>query len=665
MITSGIKYTNHLINENSPYLLQHAHNPVNWYPWGDEAFKRARTENKMVLVSVGYAACHWCHVMEHESFEDENVAAIMNEHFVCIKVDREERPDIDQVYMDAVQLLNQHGGWPLNCFTLPDGRPIYGGTYFPKKNWMEVLLSLYDVYQHDYEKVLEQGNAIAAGLADISPLIQLEQQQAFDPSFLEQYYQTLSKNFDSVCGGSKGAPKFPMPVIYEFLLRYYFHTHDKNILEEISVTLDKMAMGGIFDHLGGGFARYSTDEKWIVPHFEKMLYDNSQLISLYSKAYKLTGDPNYKNVVTESIRFIERELTSPDGAFYSSIDADSEGVEGKFYVWTKGEIDSILREKSEFFCSHYQIRENGNWEHGKNILYLKEFPTEEERPMLEECKSLLFREREKHVRPALDSKILCSWNALMIEAYLDAFAAFQVHDYYDKALTAATYLEQNHLEKGRVWRVNQNGKKIHGFLDDYAFTAKAFIRLFQVSCNEKWLGLAKSIAEQALSNFADPDTGLFFYTSAEDEPLAIRKHELHDNVTPASNSTLAHVLFQLGRYYANDVYRETALRMLDVLSGSILKYGWYHAGWARLICDIVFPSFEVAITGPDAREKVMELESQFLPHVLICGSVTESFLPLLEQRYKPGETWLYVCEDQTCELPVNKVEIVIDQVTKG
>ncbi len=666
MITTDIKFTNNLIHENSPYLLQHAHNPVNWHSWGEEAFKKAKDENKLVLVSIGYAACHWCHVMEHESFEDEEVAAIMNEYFVSIKVDREERPDIDQVYMDAVQLLTQRGGWPLNCFALPDGRPVYGGTYFPKENWKEVLQSLHDVYTNNYEKVVEQAKAITQGLTDTSPLLQKESENAFNPEYIDKYYLAISRTLDPVEGGSKGAPKFPMPVIYEFLLRYQFHSKDQKGLDEVTLALDKMAMGGIYDHLGGGFARYSTDDHWLVPHFEKMLYDNSQLVSLYSKAHKLTKKEAYADVVSETLEFIERELTTPEGAFCSSLDADSEGEEGKFYVWHKNEIDKILGSQSDMFCKYYNINNSGNWEHGKNILHLKNFYNEADQNLnaeLRKCKQLLLKEREKRIRPGLDSKILCSWNALMLEAYLDAYTAFRINSYYDIALTNAVYLEQNHIQKGKVLRVNQNGKQINGFLDDYAFTVKAFIRLFHVSCNEKWLETARTIADHAIVNFLDKETGMFYYTSNEDLPLAVRKHEFHDNVIPASNSVMAQVLYMLGRYYEHETYGEIALNMMRSISGAALQYAWHHAGWARFACDIAYPAFEVAITGPEAKEKVMELESYFLPQILICGSPTESFLPLLDQRFRSGETWLYVCENRTCMLPVNKVEVVIEHLS--
>jgi uncharacterized protein len=566
--------------------------------------------------------------------------------------------------MDAVQLLTHGGGWPLNCFTLPDGRPVFGGTYFPKENWKQVLQSLHEVYLKDYEKVLEQAEAITAGISDISPLIQNTNNEPLTPVDLERFYTSLSKSLDTVWGGSKGAPKFPMPVNFEFLLRFYYHTKNQEILDAISLTLDKMALGGIYDHLGGGFARYSTDERWLVPHFEKMLYDNAQLISLYSKAYKLTRNEAYKNVIVQTMDFVERELTSPEGAFYSSLDADSEGEEGKFYVWTKQEIDEILLDRSEKFCSIYQVSPSGNWEHGKNILHLTHFNPPEEESFLEACRQTLLKEREKRARPALDSKILCSWNALMLEACLDAYTALGDEKYYNMALTNATYLERIHIEKGKVWRVNQNLKAIHGFLDDYANIANAFIHLFRISCNEKWLQMAMDITHKAVEEFFDPTTGLFFYTSDKDNPLAVRKHELHDNVTPASNSVIATVLFQLGRYYNHVSFTSKAKEMLNAISGSMLQHTWYHANWAQFACDTAYGSFEVAITGPEAREKSFELESLYLPNILLCGSPAKSILPLLENRYKPGETWIYVCENQTCQMPVNKTEAALETITK-
>ena len=369
MKSSVQKYTNHLINESSPYLLQHAHNPVNWFPWGEEALAKAKQEDKMILVSIGYAACHWCHVMERESFENEIVARIMNEHFVCIKVDREERPDIDQVYMEAVQLLTGHGGWPLNCFALPDGRPVYGGTYFPRENWISMLSSLEKLYSTQRTGLEQQAEDIRKGMVSNELFLEEIQAEAYNPDELKMLYKNWQKDFDREEGGENHAPKFPMPDNYEFLLMYAHFSTNREALEHVILTLEKMAGGGIYDHIGGGFSRYSTDMYWKVPHFEKMLYDNAQLVSLYSEAYQKTRIPRFQQVVEETLDFIQRELTSPEGGFYASLDADSEGEEGKYYVWTKKEIDTILGEDSDLFCRYYNVTAQGNWEHGKNILH--------------------------------------------------------------------------------------------------------------------------------------------------------------------------------------------------------------------------------------------------------------------------------------------------------
>jgi uncharacterized protein len=369
MKSSGPKYTNHLISESSPYLLQHAHNPVNWYPWSKEALTRAREENKLILVSIGYAACHWCHVMERESFENEIVAQIMNKHFVCIKVDREERPDIDQVYMEAVQLLTGHGGWPLNCFALPDGRPIYGGTYFSRENWVNVLSSLEKLYRTQPDGLEQQAEDIKNGMVSNELFPEVKQAETYKPAELQLLYNSWKNDFDTVNGGENKAPKFPMPDNCEFLLMYAHYSGNNEALDHVVLTLDRMASGGIYDHIGGGFSRYSTDMYWKVPHFEKMLYDNAQLVSLYSAAYQKTRIPRFQQVVEETLDFIRRELTSPEGGFYSSLDADSEGEEGRYYVWTKKEIDSILNDDSELFCNYFNVIQQGNWEHGKNILY--------------------------------------------------------------------------------------------------------------------------------------------------------------------------------------------------------------------------------------------------------------------------------------------------------
>lgn len=444
-----MKIQNKLANETSPYLLQHANNPVDWYPWGREALEKAKAEKKLLVISIGYAACHWCHVMEHESFEDESVAQVMNDYYVSIKVDREERPDVDQIYMDAAHLITGRGGWPLNVIALPDGRPVFAGTYFRKNDWTKVLVYFKDLYQKEPETFDQEAGKLTQAIKGMKVPGIGENTASFTKEELEESIRKIISYIDFTNGGTKGAPKFPMPSIYEFLMIYHFHTKDPKVLKAITVTIDKMANGGIYDHIGGGFARYSTDDIWKVPHFEKMLYDNGQLVSLYSNAYKVTGNKLYRKVVYETLEFIEREMTDESGGFYSSLDADSEGEEGKYYVWTKQEIDNLLGEKSEVFCDYYSINQAGNWE-GNNILFiiqkkedlLNKYQIEEKMfdQIIYESKKILFEERNKRIRPGLDDKILTSWNALMLRGYVDAYSAFGEKSFLDAALKNGEFI---------------------------------------------------------------------------------------------------------------------------------------------------------------------------------------------------------------------------------
>jgi len=509
MTTVQNKYTNSLIHESSPYLLQHAHNPVHWYPWGDEALEKARKENKNMIISIGYAACHWCHVMEHESFEDEKVANYMNEHFVAIKVDREERPDIDQIYMTAVQLLTERGGWPLNCIALPDGRPIYGGTYFRKEQWLDMLSHVSEFIEQNPDKAEEQAKYLTSGIINNELIYAdaISEKPDVTLNDLEDVFYDFKSNIDFTHGGYGGAPKFPMPTGYQFLLHYYYLSGNKEALKAVNTTLNKMAAGGIYDQIGGGFSRYSTDEVWKVPHFEKMLYDNAQLVSLYSAAYQLTKDPAYKTVVAETLNFINRELTSPEGGFYSSLDADSESVEGKFYVWTLDELQFVLGAKAGLVKDYYQVTQKGNWENNQNILFKTDDDkkiantykiTEEELMIrIKEAKELLLAARSKRVRPALDDKILTAWNALMLKGYCDAYRTFDEPEYLKMALRNADFILQNmKAEDNGLSRNYKNGKAtIAAFLDDYAFTISAFISLYRVTFDEQWLNQALKLAE--------------------------------------------------------------------------------------------------------------------------------------------------------------------------
>jgi len=684
-------FTNHLIHESSPYLLQHAHNPVEWYAWNDVAWKKARDENKLVIVSIGYSSCHWCHVMERESFEDTTVAKIMNTNFVCIKVDREERPDVDQVYMTAVQLMTGGGGWPLNCITLSDGKPIYGGTYFPKSKWVSLLMQLAEYYSKNQKEAEDYAEKLTQGIQQVE-LVKLNDEEAsFRLNDLQEAVQSWKRNFDTVEGGANRAPKFPMPNNYECLLRYYAATKDQTALDHVLLTLDKMAYGGIYDQLGGGFARYSTDSLWKVPHFEKMLYDNAQLVSLYSMAYQLTHDELYKQIVYETCGFIKREMTSPDGGIYSALDADSEGEEGKFYVWTKDEL-SILdspekigtgriaipdhesavpakRTRYDLFAEYFNVNDIGYWEDGKYILLRKEndeaiakkfsMSIDEVKKEIAEDKKILLAERNKRVRPGLDDKQLTSWNALMLKAYCDAYNAFGDSAFLEAANKNATHNWAKLWRKeGGYYHSFKSGKaSVNGFLEDYAFSAQAFVTLYECTFDELWLQRAKEITDYAIKHFYDDKSGMFFFTSDEDPSLIARKMELGDNVIPSSNSAVARVLFYLALYFDDENYSKMSAQMLNNVQRDMKQYLSAYSNWGILMLHYTSPFNEIVITGKNALMLRNKLAPHFLPNIIIAGATNNSSkLGLLEARFVDGKDLIYVCENKTCKLSVGTVD---------
>ncbi len=656
-------HTNALINETSPYLLQHAHNPVNWMPWRDSTWEQARKENKLVIVSIGYSACHWCHVMEHESFEDSVVAQIMNDHFVSIKVDREERPDVDQVYMDAVQIITGHGGWPLNAICLPDGRPIYAGTYFPKENWKQVLLYFVDYYKRDVAYLEEQATKITEGINALDTVPFGERAAAFDKADRLKVLESIVAHIDFREGGRQGAPKFPMPVNYQYLLSNHYYTGEEAALKAVKITLDKMMKGGIYDQAGGGFARYSVDSTWTVPHFEKMLYDNAQLVSLYSEAYTHTGDEHYKRIVDETLAFIQRELTDKSGGFYSALDADSEGEEGKFYVWTYEELEQLLGADFKDFLLCYDVSREGNFEH-KNNLVRTDYAYDESK--ISEWKALLLKERSKRIRPSLDDKILTSWNALMCKGLVDAYNATGNSEYLHRAEVNANFLAEKMVQKdGSILRNHKNGvSNINGFLDDYSFSCEAFLALYETTFDEKWLKLAERLAAHAMEHFYNGEKGLFYYTSAKDAPLIARKTETGDNVIPSSNSSMMKVLFQIGLLTDNRKYTEIANTAMTNLYENATKYSTFYANWALLLNYCIQEPYEMAIVGADAVKLRKEFAKHYLPNVLYLGSEHESSVPLLEGKYKAGETYIYVCRDKQCQLPVKTVAEALKQIRK-
>ncbi|MCW8961148.1 MAG: thioredoxin domain-containing protein [Ignavibacteriaceae bacterium] len=670
-----MNFRNKLADETSPYLLQHANNPVNWYPWGNEAIEKAKSENKLIIISIGYAACHWCHVMAHESFKDTSVARMMNDFFVSIKVDREERPDIDQIYMDAAYLITGRGGWPLNIIALPDGRPVYAGTYFRKDDWVKILNYFSDLYQKEPETFAQEAGKLTNALKGMKvPGIEDNSASFTKPKIGESFGNIISY-MDFTNGGTKGAPKFPMPNIYQFLLTYHFHTKDPEALEAFTITLDKMADGGIYDQIGGGFARYSTDEIWKVPHFEKMLYDNGQLVSLYSNAFKLTNNENYKRIVHETLEFIERGLTDTSGGFYSSLDADSEGEEGKFYVWSKKEIDDLLGKNSELFCDYYSVTSNGNWE-GNNILFitqkkedlLKKYQISEEvfDSVINESKEILFEKRSKRIRPGLDDKILTSWNALMLRGYVDAYFTFNEEKFLSAALKNGEFILKNMMnEDGKLNRNYKNGKStINAFLDDYSYTIEAFISLYEATFDEKWIYAAKKLADYVILHFSDKDSPMFYYTSDIDKALITRKIDFSDNVIPSSNSSFAVGLIKLSKFFFNNNYEELAFNLVNSMKQSIIKNPTFNSYWLTAAAYLTYPYYEVGIVGNECFEKRDSLVKKYLPNIVLFGSTEKGELDVLRDRYVKGKTLIYICEKGACQLPVEEVGNAIFQLRK-
>jgi uncharacterized protein len=675
------KYTNHLAKESSPYLLMHAHNPVDWYPWGPEALGKAKKENKMIIISIGYAACHWCHVMEHESFDDEQVAEVMNRYFVSVKVDREERPDIDQVYMDAAQLLTGSGGWPLNAVTLPDGRPVFAGTYFPTDRWLMVLDKIRTLYEESPRQVEQQADSLTGGIRSAGMISLNDEESGFAPETHDEIFRQWQNRLDYQWGGEKRAPKFPLPVSYRYLMLYYYLSGNTNALEAVNVTLERMAMGGIYDQVGGGFARYSVDSHWRVPHFEKMLYDNGQLVSLYSKAYRLTKNPLFKSVVYDTLLFVEREMTAPESSrggrgFYSSLDADSEGDEGKFYVWTLKEIREILGEDSRLIVDYYNITEAGNWENGNNTLFrlksdesfaeVHKLRLEQLRAIIEKADAALLNARSRRERPLLDDKILTAWNALMLTGYVDAYRVFGEKEFLRKALSNGEFLVNSMMaEDGRLNRNYTNGKSgINAFLDDYAFTIEAFIALYQATFREKWLTAARKLLDYTLVHFFNKTGGMFYYTSDLDPALIARKMETTDNVIPSSNSQMGINLYLLGKYFHNDDYVQKARRMLNNIRGDLVRGGSYYANWSRLLAYFTHPPAEVAIMGEDWESIRKDLERHYLPDMILMGGTTEGTLPLLKDKLTEGQTTIYVCRNKACRLPVTEISKALEQLRR-
>ncbi|PKP50450.1 MAG: thioredoxin domain-containing protein [Bacteroidetes bacterium HGW-Bacteroidetes-11] len=658
---------NRLIHETSPYLLQHAYNPVDWYPFGEEAFELAKTTNRPLLISIGYSACHWCHVMEHESFSNPEIAAIMNRDFVCIKVDREERPDVDQVFMAAVQLLHSNGGWPLNCFALPDGRPFWGGTYFRPAQWTEMLGQISSLFNRNISELKEQAKRISEGIAGMSVIDPPADNQQPDLEFVNEMYNQLSLRFDTDYGGMIGAPKFPMPVVWEFVAGYYQLNKLPEALNQLSLTLRKMAMGGIFDQIGGGFARYSTDKYWKVPHFEKMLYDNAQLISLYSKVYALTGDIQFKDTLDKTLTFIKTEFTSEEGFFYAALDADSEGEEGRFYIWNRDQIKQQLPEYGDLVADYFGVGQEGAWEKGISILLRplsdavfasrQHLSEEELRQLIKMSSAILLKERNTRIKPGLDNKMIVSWNAMMIKSLVDSFHSTCNQSSKEAALKAAHYITDTMMQPdGSLLRTPGKAKAgISGFLDDYAFTIRAFISLYQLDYDEIWLFRAKQLSEKVFNDFNDEASPLFWYTpqkQAEQWSL-VRVKEVTDGVEPSGNAVMAECLFLLGLYFEKHEWLKYSENMVMNMKNRIQAYPSSHSHWAQVVAMQVKGVTTVVATGTQARKYAETLRRKHKPYTIFAAAENESKLPIFNNRFKKDESLIYICRGSVCDAPVN------------
>ncbi|HEY0038106.1 MAG TPA: thioredoxin domain-containing protein [Longimicrobium sp.] len=669
---------NRLANETSPYLLQHQDNPVDWYPWGPEALERARAEDRPILLSVGYSACHWCHVMEHESFEDPATAAIMNEHYVNIKVDREERPDIDSIYMSAVQQMTGHGGWPMTVFITPGGAPFYGGTYYPPEprhglpSFRQILLAVAEAWRERRADVDQSAEHMAGALRQSGELRAAA--GTLDTSILDRAFRSLASRFDFAWGGMAGAPKFPQPLTLEFVLRTWKRTGNADAMRFLDVTLRRMAAGGMYDHLGGGFARYSVDALWLVPHFEKMLYDNALLARLYIHAWQATGDDAHRTVAEAVLAWVTREMTSPEGGFYSALDADSEGEEGKFYVWTPGDIDSIFgAEDGALVRAYYGVTEAGNFE-GHNILHawrsMDEVAAEQgvsvERlqDALDRARPRLYDERAKRVWPGRDDKVLTSWNAMMLHAFAEAARAFGSNEYRRIAVTSAEFLVgRMRTEDGRLARTYKDGRaKIPGFLEDHALLAEALVAVYETTWDERWLREARTLADQVLQSFWDVEQGILYDTAADAEQLVIRPRDLFDNATPSGNSAAVNALLRLAALVGDERYSRVARRVLGSLADTMARVP---AGFGHLLSALDFhlaAPTEVAFVGTpgeaDTDALLHVVGGAYLPNTVtalrrVDGGGDEELIPLLRGRTaREGRATAYVCERFACQRPV-------------
>lgn len=666
---------NKLINESSPYLLQHAHNPVEWYPWGDEALQKAQNENKPILVSIGYAACHWCHVMEKESFEDDATASLMNEKFVNIKIDREERPDLDHIYMDAVQAISGQGGWPLNVFLTPARKPFYGGTYYPpvpvhnRPSWKDVLNSISDAFVNRRDEIEQQAENLIQHIEASNNLgIGTPDKAGFTNADLQEMTANALRTADTVHGGFGRAPKFPQTFTIRFLLNSFFFSKNEEALRQACLSLDKMIDGGINDQLGGGFARYSTDEFWLAPHFEKMLYDNALIVMALAEAYQLTHNEKYRESIEATLDFVEREMLSPEGGYYSALDADSEGVEGKFYVWSKQEIESVLGDSAYMFNQFYNVSEQGNWEH-TNILHvtlpLEQFArnnnvdVEEFRTTLSRSKEKLLLHRTKRIRPVTDDKILLGWNAMMNTAYSKAFAATGNEKYRLLAVQNMKFLFEKFSDgsAGGFFHTYKEGTaKYPAFLDDYSQLIQALIHLQEITADASYLEKVKTLVKWCFAHFSDDESGYFYFTNDLQDDVIVRKKELYDGAVPSGNSLMAWNLYYCGVVFDNAEWRERAEKMCFGLSDVVKKYPGSFGIWAMLMQSMSKGIPEIAVIGGNLDTILRDLLRTFIPFRILQSSPSETKdFPLLAGKKSSATPMIFLCKDYSCQTPVNEV----------
>ncbi|MDG0865702.1 thioredoxin domain-containing protein [Candidatus Lucifugimonas marina] len=681
---------NRLANETSPYLLQHKDNPVDWYPWGEEALSAARLLDKPILLSIGYSSCHWCHVMAHESFENESIAAVMNTGFVNIKVDREELPDVDSIYMTAVQAMTGSGGWPLTVFITPDGQPFYGGTYFPPEDrpnmagFPRVLTAVADAYATKRSELLENSQQVVNAIREQST--PQKNDGTVDESLIFGSFTHLAGNADQENGGSQGAPKFPQPMVYELLLRYWKRTGSSQVLDIVNLTLEKMAHGGIYDQIGGGFARYSVDDAWLVPHFEKMLYDNAQLVSLYLHAYQATKKPLYRRIVEETLEYVTREMTHAAGGFYSASDADSEGVEGKFFVWTPAEIDEVLEPSdAELAKAYWGVSEEGNFE-GSNILHLPisqaEFLSRSgQEPLelladIERVREILLEARSKRIAPGIDDKILVSWNSLMLKAFAEAGAVFENPEWVDIAQkNARLLLDQVRDSEGRLlhtWKATsatEGDARLLGYLDDHAYLIEALLVLYEATFDFSYIDEARALADQMIERFWDKDWEVFYDTSLEHSKLLVRPRDVLDNAVPSGGAVAALALQRLGVITGQTDYAAKAEASMKALIPHMEQAPSAVTSWLTAVDFLRSNSQEVVLIG-DAADPVIadmkrELRSSFAPNTVLAGSngdaSEDAASPLLASREQVnGKATAFVCENYACKLPVTSVAEMVE-----